>query len=331
MQIVAGNSKKFYANEINGNEISVKQHTGIIHYEPTELVITARCGTPLKEIESTLAENNQMLVFEPPSFAADATLGGCLAAGLSGPRRPFTGAARDATLGTKIINGNAEIIKFGGEVMKNVAGYDISRLMVGSMGTLGIILEASLKVLPKPEVETTLAYELTERASISRINKLCAQSLPVSASCFDGRQLYIRLSGTASGVNKVINTLGGEIVNQAENFWNTIKEQTHPFFASKKRIWRLSLQPSAPPLELLGEQLIEWRGAQRWLASDQAPEIIREVINKHGGHATIFRNAQPGDNVFQPISGKLQELHMNVKLAMDPHCLFNPNRMYDGF
>jgi glycolate oxidase FAD binding subunit len=180
-------------------------------------------------------------------------------------------------------------------------------------------------------VEVTTCYELTQRASISRINKLCAQSLPISASCFDGKLLTIRLSGTECGVNAALNSLGGDQLNDADAFWNSIKEQTHPFFNSKKRIWRISLTPSAPPLKLLGEQLLEWRGAQRWLCSEQAPEIIREQVNNYGGHATIFRNAQPGDKVFHPISGKLHELHMNVKLAMDPHCLFNPNRMHDGF
>ncbi|MGD8785615.1 MAG: glycolate oxidase subunit GlcE [Thioalkalispiraceae bacterium] len=331
MQITAGNSKRFYANQIHGEELSVKEHSGIVHYEPTELVITARCGTPLQEIESALAEQNQMLAFEPPCFRPEATLGGCLATGLSGPRRPFTGAARDFTLGMRIINGQGEIMKFGGEVMKNVAGYDVSRLLVGSMGTLAIILEASLKVLPKPEMEVTIYYELTERAALTRSNELCAQNLPVSATCYDGKQLYIRLSGTESGVNKALRTLGGERINNADTFWDSIKNQSHEFFNHKQRLWRLSLNSSAPPLELMGDQLIEWRGAQRWLISEQAPEIVREVVSQHGGHATIFKNAQAGDEVFQPIYGKLHELHLNLKLAMDPQCLFNQSRMYDGF
>ena len=331
MQITAGGSKTFYAHEIVGDPLSVKQHSGIVTYEPTELVITARCGTRLQELESTLAEQNQMLAFEPPAFTEHATLGGCIAAGLSGPRRPFAGAARDATLGIKMINGNAEILRFGGEVMKNVAGYDISRLMVGSMGTLGIILEASLKVLPKPETEITTCYELTERESITRINKICAQAYPVSATCFDGKQLFVRLSGTESGVKKAREMLGGETLKDDDSFWQDIKEQRHPFFNSNKRIWRLSLKPSSPPLEISGEQFIEWRGAQRWLASDQDPTSIREIINQHGGHATIFKNAEKDDLSFHPLSGRLHELHLNVKLSMDPNCLFNPYRMYEGF
>ena len=331
MQITAGGSKEFYAQSIEGEAISVIEHDGIINYEPTELFVTARCGTRLQEIEETLAQQNQMLAFEPPSFNEQATLGGCIAAGLSGPRRPFAGAVRDVTLGTKVLNGQGEILHFGGEVMKNVAGYDISRLMAGSMGTLGIILETSLKVLPKPEIEVTTSFELTERASISRINKLCAQPFPISASCFDGKQLFIRLSGTEAGIKSALNNLGGEQLDDADSFWNDLKNQRHSFFNTNKRIWRLSLKPSTPPLEILGEQLIEWRGAQRWLASDQNPEIIRELIEQHGGHATIFKNQQDDDLVFHPITGKLHELHLNVKLAMDPHCLFNLNRMYETF
>jgi len=331
MQITAGGSKIFYAQEIVGEALSVKDHSGIIDYEPTELVITARCGTRLQDLEATLAEQNQMLAFEPPSYSKHATLGGCIATGLSGPRRPFAGAVRDATLGVRIINAKAEILKFGGKVMKNVAGYDVSRLMVGSMGTLGIILDTSLKVLPRPETEITTCYELTERASISRVNKICAQAYPVSATCFDGSQLFIRLSGTESGVNKALSMLGGETVKDADVFWESIKNQQHSFFESKKRIWRLSLKPATPPLEIIGEQLIEWRGAQRWLASDQNPDIIRDIVSKHGGHATIFKNAEKDDLVFHPISGKLYELHMNLKLAMDPKSLFNPYRMYEGF
>lgn len=330
MQITAGGSKTFYAQEITGEALSVKDHSGIIEYEPTELVVTARCGTRLQDLEATLAEQNQMLAFEPPAYSEHATLGGCVAAGLSGPRRPFAGAVRDATLGARIINANAEILKFGGEVMKNVAGYDVSRLMVGSMGTLGIILDTSLKVMPRPETEITVSYELTERASISRINKICAQAYPVSATCFDGTQLFVRLSGTESGVNKALSVLGGETIEGADTFWKDIKNQQHSFFNSKKRIWRLSLKPATPPLEIMGGQLIEWRGAQRWLASDQNPDIIREIISKHGGHATIFKNAEKDDLVFHPVTGKLHELHMNLKLAMDPQTLFNPSRMYRG-
>ena len=331
IQICAGDSKAFYAQQKIGKALDAKIHSGIIHYEPTELVLTARCGTPLIEIENTLAEHNQMLAFEPPHFSGNSTFGGCLAAGLSGPRRPFVGAARDFTLGIKIINGKAEVLKFGGEVMKNVAGYDVSRLLVGSLGTLGLILDASVKVLPKPEAEITLCFELTQRAAISRVNKFCAKSYPISATCFDGKQLFIRLSGSEIALSAAKTSLGGEPLNQATVFWDSIKNQQHDFFNTKKRLWRLSMQASAPPLDIKGDQLIEWRGALRWLCSDEHPEKIRTQVAKYNGHATIFKNAQADDLIFEPIIGKLHQLNMNIKLAMDPKGLFNQGTLYDSF
>lgn len=332
IRIVAGNSKSFYAQNIQGDELDVKQHTGIISYEPTELVITARCGTPLSEIENTLAEHNQMLAFEPPRFSEHSTFGGCLSAGLSGPRRPFAGAARDFTLGVTMINGNAEVLKFGGQVMKNVAGYDVSRLMVGALGTLGLILDASVKILPIPQSEITLAFEYSAEEAIEQTNRLCAKPLPISASCYDGKRLFIRLSGTQTATALTAKNLGGETIVEGDRFWSEIKDQRHEFFNTDKPVWRLSVPPATPMLDELGkEQFIEWRGALRWLRSNEPAEKIRELVAKHNGHVTLFRNAGPDDLVFEPISGKLHELHMNLKLAMDPYCLFNPGRMYQGF
>lgn len=331
LRIQAGGSKAFYGRHSEGAPLDVSTHRGVIHYEPTELVISARCGTPLAELQDTLATNQQMLAFEPPAFADTATLGGCVATGLSGPRRPFSGAVRDFVLGVSIINGQGEQAKFGGEVMKNVAGYDVSRLMVGSCGTLGVLLDVSLKVLPKPETEITLSYELAEHAAIARMSKYCAQALPVSATCFNGHRLYIRLSGSAAGVKAARILLGGEVQENTEAFWQKIREQTHPFFNSQKPLWRLSLAPAAPPIDIEGKQLIEWRGAQRWLLSDAPAETIHEKLHSMGGHATLFRRGQSKDDIFQPLHGKLRELHMNIKLAMDPHCIFNVGAMYSDF
>jgi glycolate oxidase FAD binding subunit len=272
-----------------------------------------------------------MLAFEPPHFSSDATLGGCIATGLSGPRRAFAGAARDFVLGMTIITGKAEIARFGGEVMKNVAGYDVSRLMVGSLGTLGLILDVSLKVLPKPEAEITINYELTERAALTRVNKFCVSALPISATCFDGNRLYLRLSGTQSSVHAAQIQLGGEELENASDFWHKIREQTHSFFKSNKPLWRLSLASATPPLDIEGKQLIEWRGAQRWLFSDADSQRIREKVSSVGGHATLFRHAIKDVPVFHPLQGKLHELNLNLKLAMDPHCLFNPGRMFEDY
>ncbi len=330
LQIVAGGSKTFYGNPVSAEPLSVSAHRGIVHYEPTELVLTARCGTPLTEIEQTLAEQQQILGFEPPHFADSATLGGCIASGLSGPARPYRGAARDFVLGMQIINGKAEVLHFGGEVMKNVAGYDLARLLTGSLGTLGVILEVSLKVLPKSEVEQTVSFELSEPAAIQRVNELSAQAFPITAACYDGEQLYLRLSGNAAAVKSAHKQIGGNSVNNASMFWQNLCEHKHPFFQNPHPLWRLSLAAATPPLKFEGKQFIDWGGAQRWLVSEEEPKRIRRQLKELGGHATLFRHGgeQP---VFQPLEGKLRELQMNLKLAFDPHCLFNPGRIYPDF
>lgn len=330
IQIVAGQSKSFYGNPTQGESLEVLAHRGIVHYEPTELVLTARCGTPLAEIEKTLADNQQMLGFEPPHFGSSATLGGAIATGLSGPRRPYRGAARDFVLGVRMINGNGEVLHFGGEVMKNVAGYDIARLVTGSLGTLGVILDVSLKVLPKPEVEQTLTLELTEQAAIHRSNELSAHPFPISASCFDGNRLYIRLSGNSAAVKSAQKRIGGDLLANCAEFWKSLREQRHAFFQTTHPLWRLALAGATAPLDYTGKQFIDWGGAQRWLISEDDPARIRKKVSGLGGHATLFRNggAHP---VFHPLSGKLHELHINLKLAFDPHCLFNRGRLYSDF
>ena len=212
LNITAGNSKAFLGRVACGQDLCINEHRGIIHYQPTELVITARAGTLLSEIEQTLAEQGQMLAFEPPYFADTATLGGAVACGLSGARRPFAGSVRDFVLGCKIINGKAEVLSFGGEVMKNVAGYDVSRLMAGAMGSLGILLEISLKVLPKPPIEQTVCFELSPTEAINKMAQLSVQCLPVSGLSHDGRRLYIRLSGPETAVRASAKKIGGELL-----------------------------------------------------------------------------------------------------------------------
>jgi glycolate oxidase FAD binding subunit len=330
MHIVAGQSKNFYGNPVSAEALSVSAHRGIVHYEPTELVLTARCGTPLTEIEQTLASHQQMLGFEPPHFGDNATLGGCIASGLSGPARPFRGAARDFVLGVRMINGKGEVLHFGGEVMKNVAGYDLARLLTGSLGTLGVILEVSIKVLPKPELEQTVSFELSERAAIQRINELMGQPCPISAACYDGEHLYVRLSGNAAAVHAAHKQIGGDTVQNASQLWLNLREHRHAFFQNQHPLWRLSLAATTAPLAFDGKQFIDWGGAQRWLVSQEDPVRIRKIVGDLGGHATLFRHGseQP---VFQPLAGKLREIHINLKLAFDPHCLFNPGRLYPEF
>ena len=331
LQITGGNSKDFYGRTPSGKKLDVSGHTGILNYEPTELVITARSGTPLTEIEKVLAENNQMLPFEPPHFGKTATLGGTIACNFSGPRRPYAGAARDFVLGIKLLNGRGEILSFGGEVMKNVAGYDISRLMTGALGTMGVLLEVSLKVLPCNEKEITLVKELNEQSALDTIARCSAKSIPLSASLYDGGHLYLRLCGTTNSVANAKQKTGGDEFDGGHAFWHKINEHTHPFFDSPLPLWRLSLAPCTPPLEIKGKSLLDWGGAQRWLLSNEPAEKIRTAIQATGGHAACFRNGNRQQNVFQSLQPKMLSLHQNLKKTFDPNNIFNPGRMYKEF
>lgn len=333
LTIKAGGSKDFYGrNPLNAkNELNIADHQGIISYEPTELFIKARAGTPLKVIEKILKDNQQMLAFEPPAFSNNATLGGTIACNLSGPRRAYSGAVRDYVLGTKIINGNAEFLSFGGVVMKNVAGYDISRLMVGALGTLGVILEASVKVIPQPETEITLIQNMNIETALTKLHQWSVLPLPISASCFYQNNLYIRLSGIEKSIVATQKTLGGELLSEADAFWLSIKEQTHDFFNNKQSLWRFSLASNSPVLVLDGDTLYEWGGALRWLKSSLPPKEIRASCTSLKGHASLFRFTGVRDEVFQPLPKHLLKLHQNLKRTFDPHNIFNIGRLYPEF
>jgi len=331
LKIHGGNSKAFYGRQISGQQLDVSHHGGIIHYEPTELVITAAAGTPLIEVEKKLAEHHQMLAFEPPHFGDRATLGGAIATGLSGPRRPYTGSARDFVLGVKLINGKGEILNFGGEVMKNVAGYDISRLLTGSLGTLGILLEISLKVLPCPARETTIIRKLAQHEALAVMLDYGRKPLPLSACCHDGEYLYTRLSGNKQAIKAAMQTVQGDEMNDTGSYWQQLREHQLPFFDSDQTLWRLSVPANAQLADIRGEMLLDWGGSQRWLKSDMDANTLRESLAKADGHATLFRNGDPHEEYFHPLSGKLKQLHLNLKLAFDPNCILNPTRMYSDF
>lgn len=330
LSITGGGSKAFYGRRAKGEPMSISSHQGIVNYEPTELVITARAGTRLEEIESILEENNQMIPFEPPYFGPDATLGGTIACNFSGPRRAYAGAARDFVLGTKIINGKAELLSFGGEVMKNVAGYDVSRLMCGAMGTLGVLMEISFKVLPKAENELTLRLEASQTTAIEQMNQWATQPNPISATAFSDGCLTVRLSGAENAVKAAKHNIGGELLSNAEYFWESLREQRLPVFAENKNktVWRLSVPSTTQPLSLSGQWLIEWGGAQRWLVTDEEPSRIRELVSNVGGHAVLFKGGDREGDIFHPLSDGLLKLHENLKQAFDPHHIFNPGRMY---
>jgi glycolate oxidase FAD binding subunit len=338
LRLRGGGTKDFYGQELEGEVLDTRAHAGIVSYEASELVITARCGTKLAEIESAMRERGQMLAFEPPHFAQfgsdGATLGGMVAAGLSGPRRQAAGALRDFVLGVKIMDGRGEVLSFGGQVMKNVAGYDVSRLIAGSLGTLGIILEVSLKALPLPTSEATLRLELPEDKAIETLNKWGGRPVPISASAWTGGELGVRLSGAAAAVAAAREKIGGELVDaaQGERFWTGIREQTDPFFRSSIEngapLWRISVPSATPPLKLPGEPLIEWGGALRWLCSRAEARTVREAAKRAGGHATLFRGGDKSIGVFQPLSPALMKIHRELKREFDPHGIFNRGRMY---
>jgi glycolate oxidase FAD binding subunit len=336
LNIIGGNSKHFYGNAITGkNKIEVIEtriHQGIISYEPSELVITARAGTPLKEIEDLLAENNQMLPFEPPHFGEHATLGGAIATGLSGPRRPFTGSARDFVLGTKIITGKGDIMSFGGQVMKNVAGYDVSRLMVGALGTLGLLLEISIKVLPRPHTEITQCIAMSQQDALKTMHELNQTPLPLSALAYEGDKLYVRLSGALSAVTSAQKKVGGETVVHAEKFWQQVNEQTHPFFNNDAPLWRLSV-PYIANVSLDEKSFIDWAGALHWIHSNKDAEEIQQHAIEQGGSATLFKTHQvkAANDIqgrFMPLEAKIKQLHINLKMRFDPYGILNFGRLY---
>jgi glycolate oxidase FAD binding subunit len=330
LAVRGGGSKPFCGRAVTGRPLEVGGYRGVIDYTPSELVISARAGTPLSEMEATLADQGQMLAFEPPHFGAGATLGGTIACGLSGPRRPWTGAARDFVLGVNCVNGRGDYLRFGGQVMKNVAGYDLSRTLTGSLGTLAVLLDIHLKVLPRPEQEITLLQSCTDAEAIERCNRWAGQPLPLSAACHLDAQLLIRLSGHARSVEAAARALGGERLDDSSRFWERLREQQLPFFDTPLPLWRLSVPPATAPLALDGPWLTDWGGAQRWLATQQPAGRVRKAAQEAGGHATLWRGGAGRDGVFQPLPPVLLALHRRIKQTFDPAGILNPGRLYAG-
>jgi len=328
VRIRGGGSKDFYGVRLEGKVLDTSDYKGIVEYEPTELVFTARAGTLLRDVEATLAQSGQMLPFEPPYFDPEATFGGCIAAGFSGPRRAYQGAARDFVLGVRILNGQCEDLQFGGQVMKNVAGYDVSRLLTGSFGTLGLLLDISVKVLPIPESEQTLRLEMNEAKAIDTMNRWAGQPLPLSATCFVGNTLYVRISGAGSAVAAARKQLGGEAID-GRDFWQSIREQTHRFFNKARPLWRLSIKATTAPLEL-GPTLIEWNGSLRWICGDGELEKLHAAATRAGGHATAFRS-ETRRAAIQKLSPAMMSLQKRIKSALDPDGVFGPHRLHGEF
>jgi len=328
LRIVAGNSKPFIGREIEATPLDLSRHRGIVAYEPNELVLTARAATPIAEIQTTLSAHKQMLPFEPPCFGEGATLGGTLACNLSGPRRPWSGSIRDAVLGVRLINGNGEHLRFGGQVMKNVAGFDVARLQAGALGAFGAITEISVKVLPRPALSRTLGFELPAPAAITRMNELARQPKPLTAAAWIDDRLYLRLAGAAAAVEASCAQWGGEQLEFAADFWRDLAEQRLPYFADQRPLWRFSVRPTAALAPLDGPWLIDWAGAQRWLLGEFERAQLERMAEAAGGHVSLYRRGDRSSEVHHTLNPHLKRLHLQLKRAFDPAGVLNVGRLY---
>jgi glycolate oxidase FAD binding subunit len=329
LAIVGGGSKSLLGRTAGrAQPVEIGNHRGIVEYDPRELVLTARNGTTLHEIEAALAEAGQMLAFEPPHFGDAATLGGTIACGLSGPRRPYSGSARDFVLGCQMLNGRGEILRFGGQVMKNVAGYDVSRLMAGAWGTLGILLEISLKVLPRPAASITVASECSAAEAITSMSGFLGKPYPVDGACYHGGRCHVRISGSAQAVQEARTKIPGDVVPDADKFWHALREHQLPFFKRSGVLYRVVVKPATPPVNIAGTWLLDWGGAQRWLYSDADAASIRRRVEEVGGHVTVFRGGNQANERFQPLPAPLLAIHQRLKASFDPKNIFNRGRLY---
>jgi glycolate dehydrogenase FAD-binding subunit len=337
LDIRGGGSKQFYGESPRGEPLDVTGLRGVSSYEPSELVVTSRAGTSLAELEATTAQCGQCLPFEPPRFAPGGTVGGMVAAGLSGPARSSVGSLRDFLLGVTMLDGRGEILQFGGQVMKNVAGYDVSRLLAGSWGVLGVILEVSLKVVPVARMTATLSFDCGEPDALRLLQSWAAQPLPLRASCWCAGRLMVRLEGAASAVLAAQRSLGGAELapEEARSWWESVRDHGHDFFrlgaadlAQGACLWRLSVPAVTAPLDLPGPQLIEWGGALRWWRGSAPADRLRAAAARAGGHATLVRAADKSPGAFARPSEALMQIHRRLKQAFDPQRLFNPGRLY---
>jgi len=325
LRIRGGDSKANLGRPVEATTIDTRNHRGVVRYDPTELVITARAGTPIAELEAVLDAAGQMLPCEPPVFGGAATVGGMVASGLAGPRRPWAGSIRDFVLGCRVITGQGKHLRFGGEVMKNVAGYDVSRLLAGSFGCLGLITEVSLKVLPKPRATLNLELEIDAADALNKLAEWRNAGMPIAGACHDGARLHLRIEGGTASVRTSRERTGGW--ESDGGFWSALREYRHPFFGDPRPLWRLSLPSAAPVVELPGASLLDWGGAQRWLKTGEPAQSLRALAQKLAGYATAFTPSASSEP-FHPLPAPLFRYHRQLKQQMDPHGIFNPGRMY---
>ena len=338
--ILGGGTKAFYGQALQGTTLDVKPLCGISQYEPSELVITARAGTPLAELEAALAERGQSLPFEPPHFGEGGTVGGMVAAGLAGPARVAVGPVRDYVLGATVLNGRGELLSFGGQVMKNVAGYDMARSFAGSLGVLGVICEVSLKVLPLPAARRTVVFERSQAEALTQLARWASQPLPIQASAWHAGRLWVRLAGAQAAVSAAQAAFvaqGAQVLDPqtADAWWRSVRDHQHGFFALDVfqraegwRLWRLSVPTTTPPLDEGDDTLIEWHGAQRWWRTPQPASVVRGAAQRVGGHATLMCGGDGHEPVFTRPEPALWRIHQALKRAFDPQGMFNPGRLY---
>jgi glycolate oxidase FAD binding subunit len=327
LRLRGAGTKDFYGETLMGEELDLSRYRGIVDYEPSELVLSARCGTSLAEVETALAERGQFLAFEPPRLAGDPTLGGVVAAGLSGPRRMQVGAARDFVLGATLLGSDGELRNFGGRVMKNVAGFDVSRLLCGSLGIFGIITELSIKVLPQPRSEQTLRLEMSEPQAIEAFNRWSGRPLPISGAAWYEGAAWIRLSGAEPAVQSACVSIGGDRVfsNIATRWWSALRDHTHPLFADSP-LWRISAPATAAPLKMPHEPLLDWGGGLRWYSGNLQDADVRRLAAAAGGTALRWRGEGP-ESRFHPLSAAVAEIHRRLKRSFDPDGIFNRGRL----
>jgi glycolate oxidase FAD binding subunit len=337
LEIRGEGSKRFYGETPSGDPLELRELCGITSYEPTELVVTARAGTAITELEETLSARGQCLPFEPPRFDGRGTVGGMVAAGLAGPARSNVGSLRDHVLGIQLLTGRGELLTFGGQVSKNVAGYDVSRLMVGALGILGVLCEVSIKVLPNPVARATLRFERSHADAMRQLRQLASKPLPMSASTWHQNVLYIRLAGAQAALSEACASMGGEQVSDSDAafWWNSVRDHRHPFFVlseseldSGECLWRLSVPATSARVELSGRELIEWHGAQRWWRTHAAAAEVRSAAVTLGGHASLVRALDKRPGVFTPLDPALLKIHRNLKEAFDPQRILNRGRLF---
>jgi glycolate oxidase FAD binding subunit len=326
--IRGGNTKQYLGREQQGDPVDLSGYSGVVDYQPSELVITVRAGTTISELQQVLAQENQVLAGEPPEFNGGATVGGTLACNISGPSRPWHGSIRDQVLGVRIINGKAEHLRFGGQVMKNVAGYDVSRLQAGAMGALGILTEITLKVMPKPEATITVRRSIGAGDSLRIMNRICRTPLPVSGACWYAGDMYVRLSGAKSVVAAAANRVDGNVLSDDASFWSRLRELDLPFFADAEDLWCISLRSTRGHFEQDADWLIDWRGARRWLSGRCDRDTLDEMLGEAGGELFHIRGAGQGADVFPARSDAYRQTLLRLKQALDPAGIFNPGRLY---